>query len=826
MLLRRGALGIGLLIAALALLAIFPVAGSEAVGLRAKKSRPAETESSRRRRPVRTAAAPQAETDRTPKFAPANPTTSPVFRFVQEPDQPLESEGQTRASRGDIVNQPLDRDGFGPALDGARIGRSLEELAPASDSGASQQTTASDLATSAKPDLASSLAENVDALQAQVRTPISTAPYIRGFKNGQIYAQQDGVYWVSARPDLDSILSKIDPGTIERVDVLSGPYTTVLGPGFTSIDAISLPTPRYENGPESHLQTNASYLNNGRQWYGRETLYGGAENWGYRLSYGHRTGNDYRSGDSTSIPASYNNRDVRADLGYDLNPDQQLAFTYRRVDLTNAEYPGQFFDIGSQVVNAFSARLTDKDPFAPWTRLDVDGWYNRTWYTGDNTNLSKRTFNVVPRIEGALTRNTQSLLAGRGIPSTDVSTDFLGLTDGDLMSTGARLATMFGDVEDANLTMGADVRRLNQQIHETFAITTVNNSVSPATVTGDVFSTNVPRSGLTDPGLFAELRLPTASYWRSGLGARVDLVHTDAMRSDLLTGKNLEQRDRYNSLAQNDALYAFFLTNRIELDPNWTANLDFGHAQRAPTLIDRYADGVFLGIIQNGFSRVIGDPRVKKERNWQIDLGLSGDYENWRGSIRGFHAWILDYITYGVNDIGDPDNARLLITQNTPLATLSGCELSNDFDLNPFLTPFATFAYVYGHDQAIGKPLPSIPPMYGRLGLRLHDRDHGRTWGIEAFARVVAQQNREGVLRLGPTNFASVEERTAGFTTVHLRAYWSVNENLHLVSGIDNLFDRNYLEHLSLRLTADSFNGQNAVLSPGFSPYFSMQWTY
>ena len=61
---------------------------------------------------------------------------------------------------------------------------------------------------------------------------------------------------------------------------------------------------------------------------------------------------------------------------------------------------------------------------------------------------------------------------------------------------------------------------------------------------------------------------------------------------------------------------------------------------------------------------------------------------------------------------------------------------------------------------------------------------------------------------------------------MHLRGYWSVNENLHLISGIDNLFDRNYVEHLSLRLTADAFNGRNAVLSPGFSPYFSIQWTY
>jgi outer membrane receptor protein involved in Fe transport len=98
---------------------------------------------------------------------------------------------------------------------------------------------------------------------------------------------------------------------------------------------------------------------------------------------------------------------------------------------------------------------------------------------------------------------------------------------------------------------------------------------------------------------------------------------------------------------------------------------------------------------------------------------------------------------------------------------------------------------------------------------------------MEVFARVVAQQGREAVVRgTAPGSLISVEEQTAGFTTVHLRGYWSVNRNLHLISGIDNVFDRGYVEHLSLRLPAAVGFGSAGVFSPGFSPYFSMQWTY
>ena len=67
-----------------------------------------------------------------------------------------------------------------------------------------------------------------------------------------------------------------------------------------------------------------------------------------------------------------------------------------------------------------------------------------------------------------------------------------------------------------------------------------------------------------------------------------------------------------------------------------------------------------------------------------------------------------------------------------------------------------------------------------------------------------------------------------GSVSLRLRGYYVANENLNFVGGIENLFDRNYLEHLSLRIPKDDGLGIPAtrVLAPGISPYFGLEWTF
>jgi iron complex outermembrane recepter protein len=58
-----------------------------------------------------------------------------------------------------------------------------------------------------------------------------------------------------------------------------------------------------------------------------------------------------------------------------------------------------------------------------------------------------------------------------------------------------------------------------------------------------------------------------------------------------------------------------------------------------------------------------------------------------------------------------------------------------------------------------------------------------------------------------------------------MRGYCSPRPNVNIIGGVENLFDRNYIEHLDLRLQADGQFGATRVLSSGFTPFIAVEWT-
>jgi outer membrane receptor protein involved in Fe transport len=252
-----------------------------------------------------------------------------------------------------------------------------------------------------------------------------------------------------------------------------------------------------------------------------------------------------------------------------------------------------------------------------------------------------------------------------------------------------------------------------------------------------------------------------------------------------------------------------------------------GFAQRPPTLTERYADGMFLGLLQSGFTRVIGNDQLLPEKDWQMDVGISCHYDNFRASATYFYAWIVDYATFQGDSVVNFFDARLVRYINTARATLTGFEAVGDWDWSPKFTPFAKMKYVQGQDEVINGPLPSIPPLEGTVGVRWHDSGNSPMWEFEAGERMVTTQNRLGEILIlnSPT---VVEERTPGFATTYVRGYYNWSKDLKLVAGIDNVFNRSYQEHLDLRLLSPTgFPAPpTRVLSPGITPYFAIDWRF
>ncbi|MBI3468762.1 MAG: TonB-dependent receptor [Planctomycetes bacterium] len=269
-------------------------------------------------------------------------------------------------------------------------------------------------------------------------------------------------------------------------------------------------------------------------------------------------------------------------------------------------------------------------------------------------------------------------------------------------------------------------------------------------------------------------------------------------------------------------LWSGYVTGEYRLDPHLTASAGLGYAERPPTLTELYAAQPFLAILQQGFTSVLGDPGLDKERLWQIDLGLRADYGQFRGGVGGFYAWVQDYITFrALGPVLNQPTGLLVQFVNTDLATLSGGELYGEYDWSDWLTPFARMSYVEGRDHSRGsrgfipgsdeEPLPGIVPLETRLGLRFHQACPQPRWGVELAARIVDQQDRVATSLL--------EQETAGFTLWDLRSYWRATDSLLVVAGVENLTDKQYREHLDLRTG-------NGVFQPGVNFYFGFELSY
>jgi iron complex outermembrane receptor protein len=109
--------------------------------------------------------------------------------------------------------------------------------------------------------------------------------------------------------------------------------------------------------------------------------------------------------------------------------------------------------------------------------------------------------------------------------------------------------------------------------------------------------------------------------------------------------------------------------------------------------------------------------------------------------------------------------------------------------------------------------LPGIPPLEFRLGIRIHEPQPSSRWGLELAARLVDDQDRVAASLL--------EQPTPGFTVWDLRGVWRCSDGLRAVAGIENLFDRNYQDHLDYRSPLGV-----TVLEPGRNMYVGTEVTY
>jgi outer membrane receptor protein involved in Fe transport len=798
---------------------------------------------------------------------PLPPTTTPTDTGTQAPTTatPL---GDI-AARANAANQTSGTPSVGAAAAGTTDTAPRAPVIPASGAGATSVTGGGGGAGAAlnAPDVSELLQKSPASVgvQTQRRNAIVNDPRIRGLRSGQYLTYGDGGLFIPGRPDLDTAVSKYDSGSIRDVIVVKGPYSVLYGPAFSVLDVATLDAPRYD-GFQAHGRTGFGYQTNGSQWSGLQSVSVGDKDWGFRGTYNYLQGNDYRAGNGQLVPASYRSNNFNYALGLNLTEKSRIEFKGLRVQQTGVEFPGLYFDINQLDTEAYSVRYTAVDQIL-FDRLTFDVWYNATAANGNTQGGAKQafvqqllaqSFNQLPGVVPV-----SSLIGNPGIAL------FRDLSDTNFASRsiGYRLATSWGKGPDPLLTVGTDLRALGQNLTENIRLQQLQgpnvNTGVPVTA-GDlpIFTQtqSIPQSNQIDPGIFFQSALPVTDRWKLRAGGRADWVNATS-NPRLITGNiNLfgpppapgstvnpftldpiaySSNPSNPALTRNYFLLAGFVQSEYKLDENWTALASVGHAQRPPTLTELYASGPFVGVLQQGTSRLIGDPNLSPEKMTQMDLGVVADYKVFQFGANAFYSWIHDYITYDANKSG------LGLTQvaytNTDLATLAGAEMFTQAELTRWLTSFGTLSYVQGIDQTASDhrrapglsssrrddpltlnrepatmPLPQIPPLQSLLGFRIHAPTAAPRWQIEFSTQVVTGQNNVA------TNLGELP--TPGYTIFNIRGYWRMTDNLLLSTGVENIGNKTYRAHLD-PISGNLLN-TGALFRPGTNYFFNMQYTY
>lgn len=288
----------------------------------------------------------------------------------------------------------------------------------------------------------------------------------------------------------------------------------------------------------------------------------------------------------------------------------------------------------------------------------------------------------------------------------------------------------------------------------------------------DAFTPGVQRA---NAALFTFQEVPLSERVRLQIGLRGEIQQ-----------QQTRTNDDFPTIDESRDEQAFSGSVGLNFQPN--QNLEIGvqaaRAHRFPLLEEVFADGVHFGA--GVYER--GDPTLETERSLGTDLFIRWTSGRLFGEVAGFYNRVSDFIAFqptGETFTDDSDRVWDVFEYQAADAELLGGEVQLGLRLTEALSIRGSVDYVEGTRVDTDKPLPTMPPLRGRISARYEtDRFH-----VGANVRMVDEQTRvaeeelptDGYTLLGAT--AGVQLDGAGAHRITLRA--------------DNITDVTYRDHLS-----------------------------
>ncbi len=596
----------------------------------------------------------------------------------------------------------------------------------------------------------SDILRHIPGLEKISDSPWGPEMSIRGLGRNSIVFLVDGCR-VNTATDINAQFGLINPGDIERIEVLKGPISALYGSGsIGGVVNIITKKGHFTAEPDVNGEVAWRYADNPR---GMET-YANVAGQGPRLSL-------FASG-------AYRDYDDRVAGGGDTIANSQFRDQHLKVAGAWRWSGTQTTDLQAQYAEGYDIGIPGKGLSLP---VGPDVTYPRV-----SRSLLDLVHTVTP--ETGLLRSSEvkvylqeiqrrvridNFPAGSPAVKNEPSADH--------QTAGFKWTNQI-EWEDHAAVVGIDIWRWkidNTERVKTLASGAVGVDSSLGNVSQETY------------GLFAEEDWQATQRLALNLGARVDAVKSEC---DTLynwikpPGAAIVPTLKRLGETNNDMSWQAHAGLTWQAAEDWSVTLLAASSYRVPDVMDRYKY-INLG----GGVELYGNPDLDPERSVFLETGLHWSTGQWRVSASVYANFLKDLITEKYL------STTVIQLANVDRANIFGSELEGSWRFHPDWEAFGDIAWTEGRNETLDEPLAFIAPLNGRLGLGYRPGSKDGFWA-EAELEWAATQDSVP---------AGVAE-TPSWETLNLRAGYrfSALGLSHAVSAeVTNIFDATYRNHLS-----------------------------
>ncbi|MGE5621097.1 MAG: TonB-dependent receptor [archaeon] len=616
-----------------------------------------------------------------------------------------------------------------------------------------------------------------------------TTVNIRGLSRSGIVTLIDGNR-IETATDIAAGLSLIDINNIERIEVIKGAASSLYGTGALGgiVNVISK-SGRYSDSFEIGGSLNSRYNSVNNSGAGNISLNAGSDFWFAHMSASLRNAENAKTPAGVLNNSQFKDNSISADLGIQPLRDNELKFSYQRFYASNVGIPGgnSLFPTNAVVRypneerRLFSAEYNLKNISRSLLKFSAKYYYQFIWRDVEN-------------IPNQVTKTP----AQNGQPAKQTSV--LKITPNARHYTnGLQLQTDWTFGKQNYFIAGIDAwqRQLDSRRERSLQVLVFNaKGDSVVKITNQIVGERpLPESRFRSIGAYAQDEITILKdKLKMTLGGRFDQINisnnsvsnpvytiVNGIRNDAPANPTInwkaEKADNYSWSGNMDLLYS--VMNGINL------NFNLARSFRAPSLEERYK------YIDQGNLIYLGDPDLKPEQGFSTDAGVRIFSDNYTVNLGVFLNSLSNMVVEKPSTYKDKDTGKeraALISSNVGKARLYGFDLNAEYNFMSNYVCYLLASYVSGRDIEKDLYLPQMPPLNGKLGLRVPVQEYAN---IDFSATLFSAQN----------HVAQGEMKTPGYAYFDLYLnsvpFRIGKSSLTVFAGIENITDKSYRNHLA-----------------------------